>query len=174
MIGMEMVPNDYDNYRKLCDFSLQQAKKSGKNNYYFYEPEDYKLFLRKEKVISALRNAVSNEFEGFEVYYQPIVDCSTEQILGAEALMRFTLHSEEGDEQISPVEFIPWLEKTGLIIPAGKYVMNEAAKMCREMQQYIPKFKVNINMSYVQTMKDNIWKDILSVIKHYDITKTFK
>lgn len=170
MIGMEMVPNDYDNYRKLCDFSLQQAKKSGKNNYYFYEPEDYKLFLRKEKVISALRNAVSNEFEGFEVYYQPIVDCSTEQILGAEALMRFTLHSEEGDEQISPVEFIPWLEETGLIIPAGKYVMNEAAKMCREMQQYIPKFKVNINMSYVQTTKDNIWKDILSVIKHYDIT----
>lgn len=170
MIGMEMVPNDYDNYRKLCDFSLQQAKKSGKNNYYFYEPEDYKLFLRKKKVISALRNAVSNEFEGFEVYYQPIVDCSTEQILGAEALMRFTLHSEEGDEQISPVEFIPWLEETGLIIPAGKYVMNEAAKMCREMQQYIPKFKVNINMSYVQTMKDNIWKDILSVIKHYDIT----
>ena len=170
MIGMEMMPKDYDNYRKLCDFSLQQAKKSGKNNYYFYEPEDYKLFLRKEKVISALRNAVSNEFEGFEVYYQPIIDCSTEQILGAEALMRFTLHSEEGDEQISPVEFIPWLEETGLIIPAGKYVMNEAAKMCREMQQYIPKFKVNINMSYVQTMKDNIWKDILSVIKHYDIT----
>lgn len=170
MIGMEMVPKDYDNYRKLCDFSLQQAKKSGKNNYYFYEPEDYKLFLRKGKVISALRNAVSNGFEEFEVYYQPIIDCSTEQILGAEALMRFTLHSEEGDEQISPVEFIPWLEETGLIIPAGKYVMNEAAKMCREMQQYIPKFKVNINMSYVQTMKDNIWKDILSVIKHYDIT----
>lgn len=170
MISMAMASKDYDNCRKLCDFSLQQAKKSGKNNYYFYEPEDYNLFLRKGKVISALRNAVSNGFEDFEVYYQPIVDCSTEQILGAEALMRFILHSEEGDEQISPVEFIPWLEETGLIIPAGKYVMNEAAKMCREMQQYIPEFKVNINMSYVQTVKDNIWKDILSVIKHYDIT----
>ena len=170
MISMAMASKDYDNCRKLCDFSLQRAKKSGKNNYYFYEPEDYNLFLRKGKVISALRNAVSNGFEDFEVCYQPIVDCSTEQILGAEALMRFTLHSEEGDEQISPVEFIPWLEETGLIIPAGKYVMNEAAKMCREMQQYIPKFKVNINMSYVQTMKDSIWKDILAVIKHYDIT----
>lgn len=170
MISMAMASKDYDNCRKLCDFSLQQAKKSGKNNYYFYEPEDYNLFLRKGKVISALRNAVSNGFEDFEVYYQPIVDCSTEQILGAEALMRFILHSEEGDEQISPVEFIPWLEETGLIIPAGKYVMNEAAKMCREMQQYIPEFKVNINMSYVQTVKDNIWKDLLAVIKHYDIT----
>lgn len=170
IISTSMLLKDYDTCRKLSDFSLQQAKKNGKNNYYFYKQEDYDLFLRKGKIISSLRNAVSNGFEGFEVYYQPIIDCRTEQLIGAEALMRYTLHSEEGEERISPVEFIPWLEETGLIIPAGKYVMDEAAKMCHEMQRYIPKFKVNINMSYVQTMKDNIWRDILSVIKNHEIT----
>ena len=170
IICASMLWKDYDICRKLSDFSLQQAKKMGANSYYFYEQEDYNLFLRKGRIISAFRNAVSNDFEGFEVYYQPIVDCCTELVIGAEALMRFTFHSEEGQERISPAEFIPWLEETGLIIPAGQYVMNEAANMCHEMQQYIPKFKVNINMSYIQAMKDNIWKNILSVIKKYDIT----
>ncbi len=168
--GTTMLSGTYDDCRKLCDFSLQQAKKAGKNNYYFYEQEDYDKFLRKGKILSALRNAVSNGFEGFEVYYQPIVDCSTEQVIAAEALMRFTMHSEDGDESISPVEFIPWLEETGLIIPAGKYIMDAAAQMCHEMQKQVKKFRVNINLSYVQVIKDNIWKDILSVIKQHDIT----
>ena len=168
--GTTMLSGTYDDCRKLCDFSLQQAKKAGKNNYYFYEQEDYDKFLRKGKIISALRNAVSNGFEGFEVYYQPIVDCSTEHVIAAEALMRFTMHSEDGDESISPVEFIPWLEETGLIIPAGKYIMDAAAEMCHEMQKQVKKFRVNINLSYVQVIKDNIWKDILSVIKQQDIT----
>lgn len=50
------------------------------------------------------------------------------------------MHSDEGDEMISPVEFIPLLEKSRLIIPVGEFVLNEAAKMCREMQQYIADF----------------------------------
>ena len=169
VISTSELLEDYDTCRKLSDFSLQQAKKRGENSYYFYEQEEYDAFLRKGKIISALRNGVSNEFEGFDVYYQPIIDCRMEQVIGAEALMRFTLQSDEGKEQISPVEFIPWLEETGLIIPAGKYVMNEAANMCHKMQQNIPGFKVNINMSYVQAKKDSIWKDILSVIKRYEI-----
>ena len=169
VISTSELLEDYDTCRKLSDFSLQQAKKRGENSYYFYEQEEYDAFLRKGKIISALRNGVSNEFEGFDVYYQPIIDCRTEQVIGAEALMRFTLQSDEGKEQIPPAEFIPWLEETGLIIPAGKYVMNEAANICHKMQQNIPGFKVNINMSYVQAKKDSIWKDILSVIKRYEI-----
>lgn len=81
-----------------------------------------------------------NHYDGFEVYYQPIVDCQSEQIIGAEALMRFSMITEEGWEFVSPVEFIPLLEETGLIIPAGRYILNEAAAMCCEMQKYIPDF----------------------------------
>ena len=70
--------------------------------------------MRKEKIISALRCSIAEQYKGFNVYYQPIMDCATETITGAEALMRFTMDSEEGPEVISPIEFIPLLEETGL------------------------------------------------------------
>ena len=78
---------------------------------------------------------MAEQYEGFDVHYQPIMDCATETITGAEALMRFTMDSEEGPEEISPIEFIPLLEETGLIIPAGKFVLKEAAKMCCEIRE---------------------------------------
>ena len=113
--------------RKKSDFSLKCAKKRGGGSIYFFEAEDYKASLRKNTILSALRSATVNDFEGFEVYYQPILD-SADRIIGAEALLRFFMHSDEGDEMISPVEFIPLLEESRLIIPVGEFVLNEAAK----------------------------------------------
>lgn len=150
--------------RKKSDFSLKSAKKRGRESIYFFEDEDYKSSLRKNTILSALRSATVNDFEGFEVYYQPILN-SADRIIGAEALLRFFMHSEEGDEMISPVEFIPLLEESRLIIPVGEFVLNEAAKMCREMQQYIADFRVNINVSYIQIMRVKMANKILTAIK---------
>lgn len=151
--------------RRKFEFVLKQAKSMGKNGFYFFDENDYEAFQRKGRIIAALRNAVVNGCKGFEMYYQPIVDCRSKKIIGAEALMRFSMMS--GDEQVSvsPVEFIPLLEETGLIIPAGRYVLNEAAEMCREMQQYIPGFKMNVNVSYVQIIQGNVEHDILATIE---------
>ncbi len=78
----------------------------GKNSIYFFRQEDYEIFQRKGRIIGALRNAIVNQYDGFEVYYQPIVDCHSEHIIGAEALMRFSMITEEGREFVSPMEFI--------------------------------------------------------------------
>ena len=150
--------------RKKSDFSLKSAKKRGRGSIYFFDDEDYKASLRKNTILSALRSATVNDFEGFEVYYQPILD-SSDRIIGAEALLRFFMHSDEGDEMISPVEFIPLLEESRLIIPVGEFVLNEAAKMCREMQQYIADFRVNINVSYIQIVCGRMANKILSAIE---------
>lgn len=150
--------------RKKSDFSLKCAKKRGRESIYFFEDEDYKASLRKNTILSALRSATVNDFEGFEVFYQPIID-NGDRIIGAEALLRFFMHSDEGDEMISPVEFIPLLEESRLIIPVGEFVLNEAAKMCREMQQYIADFRVNINVSYIQIMRVKMANKILTAIK---------
>ena len=155
-----------DECRRKFEFALKQAKSSGKNGFYFFNEDDYKAFQRKGRIIAALRNAVVNGCKGFEVYYQPIVDCRSEQIIGAEALMRFSMMSEDEQVSISPVEFIPLLEETGLIIPAGRYVLNEAAEMCSEMQQYIPDFKMNVNVSYVQIIQGMAEHDILAAIRN--------
>lgn len=159
----------YEECRKKFAFVLKKAKKMGKNGFYIFDENDYESFLRTGRIVAELRNSVVNGFNGFEVYYQPIVDCSSERVIGAEALMRFSMTSEEGTETVSPVDFIPLLEETGLIIPAGRYILDEAAKTCCEMQQYIPDFKMNINVSYVQIMHGNVERDILDVIKKYDL-----
>lgn len=159
----------YEECRKKFAFVLKKAKKMGKNGFYIFDENDYESFLRTGKIVAALRNSVVNGFNGFEVYYQPIVDCSSERVIGAEALMRFSMTSEEDTEIVSPVDFIPLLEETGLIIPAGRYILDEAAKTCCEIQQYIPDFKMNINVSYVQIMHGNVERDILDVIKKYGL-----
>lgn len=159
----------YEECRKKFAFVLKKAKKMGKNGFYIFDENDYENFLRTGRIVAALRNSVVNGFNGFEVYYQPIVDCSSERVIGAEALMRFSMTSEEDTETVSPVDFIPLLEETGLIIPAGRYILDEAAKTCCEIQQYIPGFKMNINVSYVQIMHGNVERDILDVIKKYGL-----
>ena len=148
------------------EFALKQAKSMGKNGFYFFDENDYEAFQRKGRIIAALRNSIVNGCNGFEVYYQPIVDCRSEKIIGAEALMRFSMMAEDEQVSISPVEFIPLLEETGLIIPAGRYVLNEAAEMCSEMQQYIPGFKMNVNVSYVQIIQGKVEHDILTAIQN--------
>lgn len=84
--------------------------------------------------------------------------------------MRYTMVTEEGKEWLSPVEFIPLLEKSGLIIPAGRFVLNEAAKMCREIQQYIPEFRVNVNISYYQIEHGKIADKILTAVRDNGLT----
>lgn len=155
-----------DECRRKFEFALKQAKSMGKNGFYIFNEDDYEAFLRKGRIVAALRNSIVNGCKGFEVYYQPIVDCRSEQIIGAEALMRFSMMSEDEQVSVSPVEFIPLLEETGLIIPAGRYVMNEAAEMCSEMQQYIPGFKMNVNVSYVQIIQGKAEHDILAAIRN--------
>lgn len=170
VIDASTVAEGYEECRKKFEFSLKKAKQMGKNNIYFYRQEDYEKFQRNGRIISALRSSIANGCEGFEVYYQPIVDCVSGRVIGAEALMRYTMVTEEGKEWLSPVEFIPLLEKTGLIIPAGRFVLNEAAKMCREIQQYIPKFRVNVNISCYQIEHGKIADKILTAVRDNGLT----
>lgn len=69
----------YDECRKKFAFVLKQAKSMGKNGFYIFDEKDYEAFLRKGKIVAALRHAVVNQYNGFEVYYQPIVDCKSEK-----------------------------------------------------------------------------------------------
>ena len=170
VIDASTVAEGYEECRKKFEFSLKKAKRMGKNNIYFYRQEDYEKFQRNGRIISALRNSIANGCEGFEVYYQPIVDCVSGRVIGAEALMRYTMVTEEGEERLSPVEFIPLLEMTGLIIPAGRFLLNEAAKMCCEILQYIPEFRVNVNISYYQIEHGKIADKILAAVRDNGLT----
>lgn len=182
----------YENIMKLSEYALNTAKDQGKNCCYIYMQEDYDVFLRKKQITRQLHHAVNHGFEGFETYYQPIVDTKTRRLVGAEALMRFSMpeRCEDGEtkkeavcvgedghdadekvhwERISPVEFIPLLEETGLIIPAGKWMLHQAISTCSRWQKYIPNFRININLSYVQVMKSRVLTEILTALRLYGL-----
>ncbi len=157
----------YSDIMKLSEFALQEAKRCGKNRCYVFNPEDYSHFLRAKKLAKILQQSVFHNFEGFEAYFQPLIDAETGVLHGAESLMRFRC-DEFG--MISPGEFIPILEETGLIIPAGRWILHEALKACKNIQEYIPDFRININVSYIQIMKSNIIEEIASAITSYGIS----
>lgn len=181
----------YENIMKLSEYALNTAKEQGKNRCYIYMQEDYDVFAQKQ-ITRQLHHAVNHGFEGFETYYQPIVDTKTRRLVGAEALMRFSMpeRCEDGEtkkeavcvgedghdadekvhwERISPVEFIPLLEETGLIIPAGKWMLHQAISTCSRWQKYIPNFRININLSYVQVMKSRVLTEILTALRLYGL-----
>ena len=172
ILKSEAVYGGYDAVLKLTEFTLNEAKENGRNSYYVFSQEEYDRFKRRKKIERQLYDAVNHNFEGFEAYFQPIVDATTFQLAGAEALMRFSMPSEEkegGIERVSPVEFIPLLEQTGLIIPAGKWMLQQSIGVCQKWQKWIPHFRMNINLSYVQVMKSNALEEILNIIRLYGI-----
>ncbi|MCC8138067.1 MAG: GGDEF and EAL domain-containing protein [Clostridiales bacterium] len=146
---------------KLSEFALTEAKQLGKNRDYIFDQKDYDSFMKRKMLTQSLRQSVANGMTGFEVYYQPIFHSDSGKLSGAEALMRY--HSEEG--MVMPGEFIPILEDTGLIIPAGRWILYEALRFAKRMQKTIPDFRVNVNVSYVQVMKSDVVEDILEAVE---------
>lgn len=165
IIGLEAVEDkSYANLMKLSEFALNEAKIRGRNRCYLYTRDDYMAFKRKQRLIQTMRRSINHDFEGFEAYYQPIVDVQERRLYGAETLLRF---KTEETGFVSPVEFIPMLEESGLIIPVGKWVMKQAMAACNEIQKVIPGFRMSVNLSYIQVSKSNVLSDLKSGIEQY-------
>lgn len=123
---------------RLSEFALNEAKRRGKNQIALFCQEDYNKYLEQLDIRKELRRDIANNFHGFEVYYQPIVDADTYQVVGAEALLRW---KSEKYGNVSPAVMIPIMEESGLIIPVGRHVLWEAARMCKKWQAVISGFE---------------------------------
>ncbi len=153
-IGISIYPQDtldQEQLIKYADQALYAAKNQGRNQYCFFAPYMHENAENKIYLINALRVAL--QLNQFEVYFQPIVDFNTGKIRKAEALIRWHLTNSK---TISPTEFIPIAEETGLIHDIGDFVFEEAVKFVAEIRQhYIPDFQVSINKSPVQFRSSN-------------------
>lgn len=151
---------------RMTEFALDEAKRNGRNQMHEFDEEAYNEYLRRLSIRRAMRKSVNMNYEGFEVFYQPIVSTDGFKLIGAEALLRWR-NEEFGN--VSPAVFIPILEESGLIIPVGRYVLRKAAEKCKEWQQYVPDFHVNVNLSYVQIHKSDLMKDVDKCIEEVGI-----
>lgn len=162
--GAHMAGKSYIDIMKISQFALNEAKLRGKNQVYCFEKADYDAFLRKHSILEDMRKSMSHDFRGFDVYFQPIMRVGSSELYAAESLLRYK--TSDG-EMISPVEFIPILEESGLIIPVGKWVLERALAMCMECQKTYPLFKVSVNLSYIQILKSDVYDEIIYDLKKY-------
>lgn len=157
----ESDDDSYSEVMRLSEFALAEAKLRGKNQLYYFLREDYTAFLRRRYIRSNLRQSLSNQYQGFDLHFQPIVMANGEFLYAAEALLRYRTPS---GEIITPHEFIPILESSGLIIPVGKWIIRNALEMCRRFREFCPEFMISINFSYIQLLKSPVYEDLMDAL----------
>lgn len=143
-VGVTIAPDDGREAGVLiknADMAMYRAKKLGRNNFQFFTTELDVQAHRRIHLESKLRKAI--ELAEFELMYQPLVDCTSGVILGAEALVRW----RQGAELISPAEFIPLAEESGLIEPLGEWVLRTAAAQARQWQDAGHAINMSVNLS---------------------------
>lgn len=158
---------EYIELRKLIEFAFNQAKKTERGNLFVFVRKEYDAYIRRLDIQEHLRKDVENNFRGFKLCYQPVYDVDTELLSGAEALLRW---ESEAYGYMSPVEFIPILEESGLIIPVGRWVLYQAIKQCKIWKKSSKTFRMNINLSYIQFKKSDIMSDIIKCIEKIGIS----
>lgn len=167
-IGIAVYPtdgNDADKLMKNADIAMYRAKQRGKNQYVFCTPGMKTKASRTMKLTSDLYRAL--EKNEFELYYQPQVNCNTNEIVGLEALIRWN-HAELG--MVYPGEFIPIAEQNGLIISIGEWVMRTACWQNKAWQEagYSP-IRIGVNLSVQQLQDANIVNQVKDILRETDL-----
>jgi diguanylate cyclase (GGDEF)-like protein len=171
-IGISLYPLHGESAAELitrADAAMYHVKKSGRNAYRFFEPEMSTFFPQRLVLKNELHTALE---EGqFLLHYQPKLDVKTGRLTGMEALVRW-LHPKRG--LVSPTEFIPLAEETGLIVPLGQWVLREACLQNKAWQERgLPMTRVAVNISGVQFQDKNLVGSIERVLAETGLKPRF-
>jgi diguanylate cyclase (GGDEF)-like protein len=148
-----------------ADLAMYQAKSAGKNNFKFHVESMNADILVKNKMTDALRRAL--EEEELELFYQPIIDARTHQISGVEGLIRW---QQADGNYVRPDKLIQVAEESGLIVPLGNWVINEACRQYREWQTAgIELERIAVNVSAEQFRRDTVVEVVDESLRKFDM-----
>jgi diguanylate cyclase (GGDEF)-like protein len=165
-IGIALSSSGYDRPEDIlrdADTAMYRAKENGKARYELFDHGMHARAVSRLQLESDLRQAV--EQKEFSVFYQPIICLQTGRLSGFEALVRWN-HPRRG--LVSPMDFIPIAEETGLIVPIGQWVLNEACKHIRQCQMYSPSHRslsLSVNLSARQVAQPDLLEQIKQALE---------
>ncbi|MEW6067506.1 MAG: EAL domain-containing protein [Nitrospirota bacterium] len=167
-IGISIYPydgEDVDSILKTADIAMYHAKEQGRNNYQFYKESLNADALERLNIENEMRRALNNK--EFMLYYQPKINILNRKIVGIEALIRWR-HPKKG--MISPAQFIPLAEETGLIIPIGEWVIRTACLQNKDWQQagFRP-ISVAVNLSARQIEQEDLIETVSQALSYAQI-----
>lgn len=167
-IGVALLGGDREAEElfRHAQFAVKQAKQAGRPQ--IYEPEEATAARRRFSIETELRRALDTD--QLRLFYQPLIDLKTGQVAGYEALARWT-HPDRGE--VSPNEFIPVAEESGLILHLGRWAMDQAAQTMaawdRQAGRTLPLY-VGVNLSAIQVARDNIAEVVESALRSSGLT----
>ncbi len=171
-IGISLLPTDGRDSGTLvknADIAMYRAKEKGKNNFQFFTQDMNEEVSRKSKLAIGLRKGL--EHNEFSIQYQPQISLDKEEIIGVEALIRWT-HPEWGN--ISPAEFIPIAEETGSITKIGEFVLKEACRQNKAWQDAgLKPFRVAVNISARQFAQKDLTEVVEKVLNETGLAPQF-
>jgi len=167
-IGITLYPDDArdpETLVKYADTAMYKAKEAGRNTYRFFTADMNLQVLARLELENALHKAIENE--EFVLYYQPKLQINTGRMVGVEALIRWV---RPGHGMVSPGEFIPLLEETGLIVRVGAWVIEAA---CRQLalwtHSWAGPIPISVNVSGRQFLEGNLEQVVLEAIRKNNI-----
>lgn len=164
--GTGGVPANVDEIHKDLEHALSMSKQRKAGTLTFFSMELLESSLRELRLREELRRCVENQFEGFELYFQPIMKADATKLYSCEALLRW---NNLKFPNTYPDKFIPILEETGLIVPVGKWVGDTALTYLKKWRETVPDLKVNINVSYVQILEGGLQEYIEKSFNRFHI-----
>jgi EAL domain-containing protein (putative c-di-GMP-specific phosphodiesterase class I) len=168
-IGASTFPDDSldpDGVLKNADIALNRAKEEGRDRVKEYTEDFDRAVQQRFQMLRDLRDAL--EQKQLTVYYQPQLDLKTGEVIGSEALLRWFKPdaSKQGGTFISPAEFIPVAEQSGLIVPIGEWVMEVACKATAEMNKKLGKdLRIAVNVAAAQFIQGDIVNYVQKILK---------
>jgi len=170
-IGISVYPNDgteVDDLIKFADIAMYRAKERGRNTYLFYSNDMNVRSIEKLQMESNLRRAIDRK--ELLLHYQPQADIHTGEMTGAEVLIRWQ-HPERG--MVSPGQFIPIAEETGLIVRIGRWVMDQAVAQNKAWQDKgLPIIKLAVNLA-AQQFHPALTDEVSAILLEHDLSHEF-
>ena len=156
------VFTDTSNLLDSINITLKKAKKKSKSRLEFFSMDDIRERIIYLALLEELKESIQNGFTEFDIQYQPQIDSKTFELYGVEALLRYNSNTRGF---VSPAEFIPVLEQTGLIDDVGLWVLKQALTQCKKWREKMPQLKVSVNFSTSQFEDIFITEKIINILK---------